>query len=204
MAECNRSGLSGREQKSWFHQLSRSWSSKAAPCHHTPTTMPDCWHDVVFMKCCVRPVLCLHPRTWFWEDRGGEGFSPTPDVRLCGHPRSWRTGWRKCDGTEQGAKPEFTQNGRAMKKLQRPKNKAWKAEMVAAVTFSLFLTLFHFNSLFVRTSLLSAAAWWINNSTQTGFTTYFVNYLSLTRELSAGIWAVLRSEQTANAPSAQP
>lgn len=95
MAECNRSGLSGREQKSWFHQLSRSWSSKAAPCHHTPTTMPDCWHDVVFMKCCVRPVLCLHPRTWFWEDRGGEGFSPTPDVRLCGHPRSWRTGWRK-------------------------------------------------------------------------------------------------------------
>ncbi len=31
---------------------SRSWSCKAAPDHHTTTTMFDCWYDVLFMKCC--------------------------------------------------------------------------------------------------------------------------------------------------------
>ena len=29
-------------------KFSRSWSSKAAPDHHTATTMFDCWHDVLF------------------------------------------------------------------------------------------------------------------------------------------------------------
>ncbi len=32
---------------------SRSWSCKAAPDHHTTTTMFECWYDFLFMKCCV-------------------------------------------------------------------------------------------------------------------------------------------------------
>ncbi len=43
----------------WYHgsinygKSSRSWSCKAAPDHHTTTTMFDCWYDVLFMKSCV-------------------------------------------------------------------------------------------------------------------------------------------------------
>ncbi len=36
-----------------FGKSSRFWSYKAAPDHHTITTMFDCWYDVLFMKCCV-------------------------------------------------------------------------------------------------------------------------------------------------------
>ncbi len=36
-----------------YGMLSRSWSCKAAPDHHTTTTMFDCWYDVLFMKSCV-------------------------------------------------------------------------------------------------------------------------------------------------------
>ncbi len=36
-----------------YGKSSRSWSCKAAPDHHTTTTMFDCWYDVLFMKCCV-------------------------------------------------------------------------------------------------------------------------------------------------------
>ncbi len=35
-----------------YGKLSRSWSCKAAPDHHTTTTMFDCW-SVLFFKCCV-------------------------------------------------------------------------------------------------------------------------------------------------------
>lgn len=33
--------------------ISRSWSSKATPDHHTTTTMLNCWCDVPVMKCCL-------------------------------------------------------------------------------------------------------------------------------------------------------
>ncbi len=36
-----------------YGKSSRSWSCKAAPDHHTTTTMFDCWYDVLFMECCV-------------------------------------------------------------------------------------------------------------------------------------------------------
>ncbi len=36
-----------------YGKSSRSWSCKAAPDHHTTTTMFDFWYDVLFMKCCV-------------------------------------------------------------------------------------------------------------------------------------------------------
>ncbi len=36
-----------------YGKSSRSWSCKAAPDHHTTTTMFDCLYDVIFMKCCV-------------------------------------------------------------------------------------------------------------------------------------------------------
>ncbi len=36
-----------------YGKSSRSWSCKAAPDHHTTTTMFDCWCDFPFMKCCV-------------------------------------------------------------------------------------------------------------------------------------------------------
>ncbi len=36
-----------------YGKSSRSWSCKAAPEHHTTTTMFDCWYHVLFMKCCV-------------------------------------------------------------------------------------------------------------------------------------------------------
>ncbi len=36
-----------------YGKSSRSWSCKAAPDHHTTTSMFDCWYDVLFMKCCV-------------------------------------------------------------------------------------------------------------------------------------------------------
>ncbi len=36
-----------------YGKPSRSWSCKAAPDHHTTTTMFDCRYDVLFMKCCV-------------------------------------------------------------------------------------------------------------------------------------------------------
>ncbi len=36
-----------------YGKSSRSWSCKAAPNHHTTTTMFDCWYDVLFMNCCV-------------------------------------------------------------------------------------------------------------------------------------------------------
>ncbi len=36
-----------------YGKSSRSWSCKAAPDHHTTTTMFDCWYDVLFMQCCV-------------------------------------------------------------------------------------------------------------------------------------------------------
>ncbi len=36
-----------------YDKWSRSWSCKAAPDHHTTTTMFDWWYDVLFMKCCV-------------------------------------------------------------------------------------------------------------------------------------------------------
>ncbi len=36
-----------------YGKSSRSWSCKAAPDHHTTTTMFYCWCDVLFMKCCV-------------------------------------------------------------------------------------------------------------------------------------------------------
>ncbi len=35
-----------------YGKSSRSWSCKAAPDHHTATTIFDCWYDVLFMKCC--------------------------------------------------------------------------------------------------------------------------------------------------------
>ncbi len=33
-----------------YGKSSRSWSCKAAPDHHTTTTIFDCWYDVLFMK----------------------------------------------------------------------------------------------------------------------------------------------------------
>ncbi len=36
-----------------YGKSSSSWSCKAAPDHHTTTTMFDCWYDALFMKCCV-------------------------------------------------------------------------------------------------------------------------------------------------------
>ena len=36
-----------------YGKSSRSWSSKAAPHHHTNTTMVDCQYYVLFLKCCV-------------------------------------------------------------------------------------------------------------------------------------------------------
>ncbi len=53
MAGHSPSGFSDRVQNSWFHyygKSSRSWSCKAAPDHHTTTTMFDYWYDVLFMK----------------------------------------------------------------------------------------------------------------------------------------------------------
>ncbi len=36
-----------------YGKSSRSWNCKAAPYHHTITTMFDCWYGVLFMKSCV-------------------------------------------------------------------------------------------------------------------------------------------------------
>ncbi len=36
-----------------YGKSARSWSCKAAPDHHTTTTIFDCWYDVLCMKGCV-------------------------------------------------------------------------------------------------------------------------------------------------------